>query len=427
MPPWNWQPHGPNADNAPPEQGGQCGGPNTGIMRTTTRYTLLLALAMSGATTRAQTWSPLQPLPSGSRDGSICFAIDDRIYLGGGGGGHKDFFVYDPSTQEWTAQPDIPGCTTERAFATAFALNGKGYVCLGSDGAQFKQDLWEYDPIGEQWTERAPYPGTPRNTAFAFALNGKGYVCGGADNAFIYSDFYSYDPLENEWALVGALPEGPTAFGSAFTIGDYAYVMGGDHGTGETANVHRFDPATEEWAPMADHLGAPRQTAVAFALNGKGYFGCGQSAYTTPYADMYAYDPAENSWTAAGSFAGGVRCWAVAASAGDEAFMGTGWNFSTAFFNDWWSFSNAVGVEESSGTANGIRLFPVPADEQLNIQFPDDAVEMVITDATGRVIRTSRAVGKNAVVDVRELAPGIYQVVVALRNGTRVGSSFTRS
>ena len=107
--------------------------------------------------------------------------------------------------------------------------------------------------------------------------------------------------------------------------------------------------------------------------------------------------------------------------------MGTGWNFSTAFFNDWWSFSNAVGMEESSGTANGIRLFPVPADEQLNIQFPDDAVDMVITDAMGRVIHTSRAVGKNAVVDVRELAPGMYQVVVVLRNGTRVGASFIRS
>ena len=37
-------------------------------------------------------------------------------------------------------------------------------------------------------------------------------------------------------------------------------------GDPETAEVYRYDPSNEQWEPMADFIGAPRQTAVAFTL-----------------------------------------------------------------------------------------------------------------------------------------------------------------
>src|SRR6188508_2340568 len=92
------------------------------------------AIALAQSASMAQTWTALEPLPAPVRDGAICFAIDDKVYLGGGVG-RKDFFQYDPVTLAWTAKPDIPGVASERAFAACFAVNGKGYVCLGSDGS----------------------------------------------------------------------------------------------------------------------------------------------------------------------------------------------------------------------------------------------------------------------------------------------------
>lgn len=389
-----------------------------------TRTFLGTAVALAQCAAIAQTWTALDPLPAPARDAAICFAIDDQVYLGGGFG-RKDFFQYDPGTQHWTAKPGIPGVSTERAFATGFAVNGKGYVCLGSDGTTFKQDLWEYDPTLNTWTQKASYPSAARNTAFGFGLGNYGYVCGGADNDYIYSDFYRYDPATDEWTLLGPLPSGPTAFGSTFVIGDHAYLMGGDHGTGETAEVYRFDPTTEEWTPRADFTGAPRQTGVAFALNGKGYFGAGQSAYTTAYDDMFSYDPAADSWSPAGTFNGGVRCWAAACNTADKAFMGTGWDFGANFFNDWWSFNAAVGMDETL-VREQVSLFPVPATDVLNIRFGSISGALVITDALGRVVNSGRVVNGRAEVDVSALSAGSYQVMITERNGRRVRSAFTR-
>jgi N-acetylneuraminic acid mutarotase len=361
----------------------------------------------------SQTFASRHDAPGAVRDGAISFAIDGKVYMGGGLGS-KDFFEYDPVTNAWTPKENIPNCTTERAFATGFAIGNKGYVCLGSDGSVFKSDLWEYDPPTNHWTQRASYPSTaPRNAAFAFVINDQAFVCGGVDNDFIYSDFFMYDQPNNSWTPLGAIPNGPTCFGSTFTINGYGYVFGGDHGISESDEVWRYDPTGGgSWEQMNSSPVVIRQTAVSFVLGGIGYFGLGQTQYETPFDDMFSYDPVGDEWTPIGLFPGGVRCWATGTSTGDRAFVGTGWNFSTTFFKDWWEFTPAVGIGEVGGT-NTLSLYPNPATDALNIRFTGHGKSQVqVVDDTGKVVRSATTIDGYLHMDVASLANGPYELII---------------
>jgi len=391
------------------------------------KATLTFSLLIAGAFASAQTWTPESPLPAVPRDGSISFVIGDHVFVGGGLGGHKDLYEYDPASGDWTSRGLIPGVISERAFSCAFVINDIAYICAGSDGTTFLRDLWAYDPVTHSWTPRADYPSTVRNAAFAFALNGKGYVCGGTNNSFIYSDFMEYDPGSNSWTPLGALPMGPTIFGSSFVIGDHAYVMGGDHGTSESNDVYRYNAEENVWDPMQDSPVVVRQAAVGFTLNGKGYFGLGQTQYQTALDDLYSYDSNTDTWTPEGSFPGGVRCWAVGAGTGENAYIGTGWNFGSTFYNDWWTLGSLTSTPELHASANSLHAFPVPVTDQLHLRTDDRATGMLaIYDIRGCEVIGARPFFGSADPLLGSLMSGMYEAVLTLKDGTSRRVRFVR-
>lgn len=393
------------------------------------RNDTLLSLAFTtllGNAALAQSFTAQPDLPGDTRDGAISFAIGNKVYLGGGISG-SDFYQYDPATDQWTAKASIPNVSTYRAFGTAFAIGGKGYVCLGNDNNVFKHDLWEYDPALDTWTQKADYPAGGRNTASAFAVNGKGYVCGGADANYIYSDLFEYDPVTDAWTHKAALPIGATAFATTFSVGNFGYITGGDQGTSETAHLYRYDPVNDTWTQKADFIGEPRQTAVAFVLNGLAYVGLGQSHYTTAYDDFFSYDAATDTWASAGTFPGGVRCWATACATSDRAYVGTGWDFASTFFHDLWEFAPTVGMAESVTAAMDLDLFPVPAQDVLSVRVrtPGSATVRVF-DVSGRTVATARVLMGRTEVDLGALPAGTYTLLLTRPDGASAQRRFVK-
>ena len=60
-------------------------------------------------------------------------------------------------------------------------------------------DFWQYDPGTDAWTQKASFPGVPREAPVSFAIGNYGYAGLGAvgDNHggfYLQSDFYKYDP-----------------------------------------------------------------------------------------------------------------------------------------------------------------------------------------------------------------------------------------
>lgn len=391
-------------------------------------YACVLLTVVSNS--HAQTWQKITAMPGGSRDAGIAFTVGNKIYSGGGSGaGGRDFYQYDIQNKKWTKKASIPGVDTNRGFAAAFSINGKGYVGMGSDGIyvpSVKHDLWEYDPVADTWLRKSDYPGGNRDGIGVFVIGNKAYVGGGLDSGFFGDqNFYEYDPAVDKWSQKTDLPIGPIIFPSMFTIGNYGYLTCGGGFSGEFTDLWRYDAAKDSWDQMASFTGAPRQACATFALCGKGYVGLGQTGYTSAFNDMYSYDPLKDAWQKEGNFSGKARAWVTSITVADTVYIGNGASFNGGLItlNDWWSLTPVVANVNNSSTSSESHIYsyPNPAQDKLQIAglAGEENYAVIISDILGREVgRTSFSSGVTPSLDIRDLRFGTYNV--ALRGGTGV-------
>ena len=146
----------------------------------------------------SDTWSQKPSLPGAVRHHPYQFAIGDYVYTGFGHGNgpglniYKDWYRYDPVTEEWTQMSDLP--SEGRVAGTQFSLGDKGYVLSGDgDNHSFMTtgEFWEYDPIVDTWTSLPPHPGTSRWAPSSFLLDGYVYFLTGLSQSLV-EDFRAY-------------------------------------------------------------------------------------------------------------------------------------------------------------------------------------------------------------------------------------------
>jgi hypothetical protein len=132
-------------------------------------------------------WSPLDStnIP---RYGSALVALNDRLYVIGGGSSSSDTFtnrmeVYDPVSNLWT---DAPSMATPRAFLGAavffgviYAINGRSPAVFGTGNGPLANV--EYDPPSNTWSFPNQGANVFRQKLAASALDNKLYVLGGSN------------------------------------------------------------------------------------------------------------------------------------------------------------------------------------------------------------------------------------------------------
>lgn len=153
----------------------------------------------------------------------------------------EDFTLQDT----WIRKADLPG--PSRFAATAFAINGMGYVGLGLE--VIDNALFRYDPTKNTWTTVAPYPGGPRGYVASFVIDNKGYVgMGTTYEGDAKSDFWRYDPQTDTWESIASIPYpwGSASYG--FSRNGKGYVVTNTQGD----NFWEYDPATDTWAQKED-------------------------------------------------------------------------------------------------------------------------------------------------------------------------------
>ena len=216
------------------------------------------------------------------------------------------------------AQPDTwnpitPLPSAARSHASGFAIDGFGYVACGTaSGSVQLADLWRYDPVADNWEQRADFPGDPRSGAIAFTVGGKGYLCFGLTDIGEVAEVWCYDPVADSWEQKADFPGGERSGAMTFTIEGTAYVgMGFQGGAGQGPNdLWAYDPGTDTWAQKADYPGMGRGWLLAFGVNGTGYAGCGGESLSY-YDDFYAYDPGGDAWEQRTDYAGGTESYTV--------------------------------------------------------------------------------------------------------------------
>ncbi|MGK0383787.1 MAG: N-acetylneuraminic acid mutarotase, partial [Bacteroidia bacterium] len=95
----------------------------------------------------SQTWEEVSSMPVGKHH-PVTFSIDGKGYAVTGTNSFNmptdDVFQYDPVANQWSELNSFPGA--DRSFAIGQAYNGKGYLGFGLSTNSFLNDIWEYDP-----------------------------------------------------------------------------------------------------------------------------------------------------------------------------------------------------------------------------------------------------------------------------------------
>ena len=288
------------------------------------------------------------PMPTGRASACAC-SLNGKAYVFGGrdasGAYLNDLWQYDPQTDTWTNIGTTP--LKPRVNPSVIAYNGALYIGLGFakgsiyDRANNLQDWWRWDPATHKWDSLAAYPTKTTNEATTFVVNDRIYAIYGASDGFSREIHY-YEPKNNTWTSVpdnyhralssfggvGAMYQGKTYFGLGFNIhpitqwytmdlpsdkwtklggmpgkgrsfsacgvsNRYIYVFGGRYFAGEYtggevfADIWRYDPEDDSWARAGLMPCGKAENLIAFAVNGKVYFGLGEDENGTILNTLY--------------------------------------------------------------------------------------------------------------------------------------------
>jgi len=299
-------------------------------------------------------WKQLGNFPGLGRVRSFGFTIGDKGYIIGGNVGDgfttvliNDFWEYDAGSDKWTRKADYPGQAGE--YIRGFSINGKGYVGTGfgqlhpepGDEAPQNNDFWEYDPGKDKWTRKADFSGIERENVIAFAINGVGYMGLGTDNNYDknYKDFWRYDAAADKWTRAADFP-GSGSYGvAAFVAGAKGYAgLGGRTPIATGTDFWRYDPVADKWEPVAEFPGKGRAFSGQFAIGTNGYVGFG-STLTATAEDWFKYDTVADKWSKITNFPGAARYDMISFVINGIGYIGTG---NPGQLNDFWRYTPKV-------------------------------------------------------------------------------------
>ncbi len=229
----------------------------------------------------------------------IHFFIGNRFYVGSNLKSRK-FWEFNVDTRQLTRKADFPGRL--RDIGVSMAIKGKGYFGTGratTNGLQLFNDLWEYDPITDQWKEKSPFPGGERYNAMGFSLDDAGYLGMGYNGTYL-KDLWKYNPNDDSWVELTSMPrsargrESPTVF----QIGNKVYVGSGKVGFDGTcaSDFWEYDVEKDGWAKKADLPANARASGVGFTARYRGYTGGGNNWQRDIWPDFWEYNPCEDKW-----------------------------------------------------------------------------------------------------------------------------------
>lgn len=248
-------------------------------------------------------WTQKANYPGGPVAFSIGFSIGNKGYAGISYSFINEFWEYDPPTNSWAQKASMPGGGV--CAAGAFVVGGKGYVTTGSDITNSSQGTWEYTPSSNSWAQKTNFPIKRSDVDRApFVINGKAYVGTGLNyttaisNSIVYNDLWEYNPASNAWTQKANLPGVARCGATGFSICYKGFLgLGAINDSTWTVlnDFWMYDPSLNSWSTVTTFPGTTRVDAASFVLNDKAYIFGGSDNWNVSYNDLWEFIPAGGS------------------------------------------------------------------------------------------------------------------------------------
>ena len=166
----------------------------------------------------------------------------------------------------------VPRLDFRKRFRARAVLFGGGEY----DGANPKQDTWEWDSAGRAWTERTVTGAKPEaRTGHAFAydpIRKVAVLFGGSMGSGYLSDTWEWDGAAGTWSLRVAASCAPSArFGHtmAYDVGQARTVLVGGYANGTTLDeVWEWNGSSASWANLGSAAPMPSRYQHAMVFDG---------------------------------------------------------------------------------------------------------------------------------------------------------------
>jgi N-acetylneuraminic acid mutarotase len=372
----------------------------------------------------SQEWQAISSTPSSLiSHHTYGFSANDKGYLLTGGldsGPSKFLIEYNPISNEWTQLADYPG--PERHYGIGDALGDKVYIGFGADDNGRLNDLWEYDIVLDSWKKLADCDCETRTHPAFVVTEDKIYVGLGGGNGNL-DDWWEYDKASDTWAEKAKFPGARRHHPYQFAIGDYIYV-GLGHGAEIYNDWYRYDPENDEWTQMANLPGEGRVAGTQFAFNGKGYVlsGDGEDHYSMETGEFWCYDPETNAWNQLPPHPGYSR-WAPSSFIiGSEVYLSLGITYIFAGgvegHTSVWKYDLAENTSSVDNLENNfVNIYPNPSHDFISFDIPAniEVNQISIYNLIGKEVYSSTEI--ESTIDIANLKNGIYTLVLKGKNG----------
>jgi hypothetical protein len=269
----------------------------------------------------ANSWTTLTNMPTAAFMASaVYYPATNRIYVFGGedaisGTNYSVTRIYDVAPGTWTTGTNMPDVRSFMASGYNSA-NGKIYLVSGyntGDVTSAQPNTWEYDPVADTFTERAPIPNAVGGAASGI-INGHLYVAGGRDATnTVVSLVWDYDIAADTWTQKTGMPGiNNNVPGSAVAL-NRLWIFGGGNPFGPTkAGSTRTEFASTRTAFSREQSASPNAFQVRNGIR-----------VPNLSSTAFVYDPETDSWSGAPGM-NDLRSFASGTSIGARLFAAGG-------------------------------------------------------------------------------------------------------
>lgn len=198
------------------------------------------------------------------------------------------------------------------------------------------------DELLGNWSRGPEFEGVGRTEAVLFTIGERLFVGGGYDGDKRVNDFWEFKQNTNTWIRIKDFPGEPRNSAVAFAVNGKGYYGTGINENGKRLNdIWEYDPILNSWTKKTDFPGTARINAVSFSINNKGYLCAGYDGNFLK--DLWEYDAMADKWEQKASIPGSKRSEAVAFVHENKAYIVTGIN-NGLYLNDFWMYDPKANV-----------------------------------------------------------------------------------
>lgn len=395
------------------------------------RVLTLLMCVVSGFLIAQDFWIPRDSLKGPGKSVASAFVANGQGYVVAGltsNGFVRSMYSYDVNQDDWDDTTSIGGLNgggLSRGSACSFSIGNKGYICLGQgDNTDFLNDVWEYDPALDVWSQKANYAGSARRGAVAFVINDIAYVGTGQDVTGFRKDFYKYDPATNIWGAIADFGGTARKYAVGFAIGNQGYVGTGNDGIMRN-DFWQYQVFQNMWIQKSNFPGTAREGATGWGSFPDGFIATGEDINNAYCNDVWQYNYFTNAWTQRTPLPASGRKHAVSFMIGQIAYLGTGYNGD--LLDDFYAYDGITGIGITDNIGS-VGIYPNPSVQSFVIEgiFISARSNVSVFDISGRDVTSAfRFEITDGKIDADVIAPanGNYCVVITDPISKRTASS----